>query len=298
LSLVGNINIVASESAEDYKINIKQEIQTSDLHDVSKSLAIKDLNNISDRAYYRMRIDLNLKDSLPQLNNILKYRNNLKTNLEVFENELGVYISVKKKLEHIIKDLHLKKKLENITNNTITIKLCGDGAQISKTLNVYNFTMSVIDDKNICKTSKGHYIIGIFSVDENYEDISRALAPILSEINMHETITITHESIDFIYKIEVKIAADLKAIAQLLGTANATANYPCPFCKIHFSATKAKTYAPVEAFINQLKEEWDLGLHTSGDVAGEDLHCRTIAEASRLVKLRIYKAEEKKGNFL
>ena len=93
----------------------------------------------------------------------------------------------------------------------------------------------------------------------------------------------TQEFLYDIYKIEVKIAADLKAIAQLLGTANATANYPCPFCKIHFSATKAKTYAPVEAFINQLKEEWDLGLHTLGDGVGEDLHYRTIPEATWLL---------------
>jgi hypothetical protein len=267
------------------------------LNDVSKPLAIKDFNNISDRAYNRMRIDLNLQDSLPQLNNIMKYRANLKSHLEVHENEFGVYISVKKKLECIIKNMHLNRKLETISNNTITIKLCGDGAQISKTLNIYNFTMSVIDDKEICKTSKGHYIIGIFSIDENYEDISRALAPILSEINNLDNIKITHESTEFTYKIEIKLAADLKAISQLLGIANATANYPCPYCKIHFSATKAKTYAPVEAFINQLKEEWDLGLHTSGDHAGEDLHYRTIAEASRLVKSNKNKTDEKKGYF-
>jgi len=267
------------------------------LYDVSKSLAIKDLNNISDRAYNRMRIDLNLQDSLPQLNKIMKHRNELKSYLEVYENEFGVYISVKKKLEYIIKDMHLNNKLENISNNTITVKLCGDGAQISKTLNIYNFTMSVIDDKNICKTSKGHYIIGIFSIDENYEVISRALAPILSEINTLDKITITHESSNIIYNIEIKIAADLKAISQLLGTANATANYPCPYCKIHFSATKAKTYASVEAFINQLKEEWDLGLHTLGDGVGEDLHYRTIPEATRLIKLQKNKTDEKKGKF-
>ncbi len=290
---MGNINIVASESVEDYKINIIEVTPPSDLQDLSTTLAIKDLNSISDRAYNRMRIDLNLKKRLPQLNKIIRHRTGLKSIQEVPENEFGVYISVKKKLEFIIQNMHLNNKLDNIANNTITIKLCGDGARISKTLNIYNLTMSIIEDKNICKTSKGHYIIGIFSIDENYEEISRALAPIVNEINTLDTIKITHDSTDYIYKIDIKIAADLKAIAQLLGLANATAHFPCPYCKIHFSATKVQSFEPVRAFINQLENDWDLGSHNTGEFVGEDLYYRTITEAKRLINKN--KADEKKG---
>ncbi len=265
------------------------------MHDVSKTLATKDLNNISDRAFNRMRIDLDLKEKLPSLNKIRKLRNELKSYQNVYENEFGVYISVKQKLEYIIKDMHINKKLESISDNTITIKLSGDGSQISKTLNIYNFTMSIIDDKNICKTSKGHYLIGIFSIEENYEDICRALASIVSEINNLDVIRINHEDVDFIYKIKTQISADLKAIAHLLGLSNATAKYPCPYCKIHFTATKAQEYGPVEAFINQLKEEWDLGIISSEDQVEENICYRTITEAKRLIKLNKNKIDEKKG---
>ncbi len=265
------------------------------MHDLSKSLAIKDLNNISDRAFNRMRIDLDLKEKLPTLNKIRKHRNELKSYQRVFENESGVYISIKQKLQYIINKMHINKKLENISSDTITIKFCGDGSQISKTLNIYNFTMSIIDDKNICKTSKGHYIVGVFSIDENYEDISRALAPIVNEINTLDEIRINHEAREFIYKIKTYISADLKAITQLLGIASATSKYPCPYCKINFTATKAQEYGPVEAFINQLNEEWDLGLMSSGYQVEEHNTYRTMTEANRLIKLNKNKTEERKG---
>jgi len=297
LSLIGDINIVASESSEIYKINIKEESDISDLHDLSKSLAIKDLNNISDRAFNRMRIDLNLQERLPQLNKIRKLRNELKSYQAVFENEFGVYVSIKQKLEYIIKNMHINKKLENISNNTLTIKLCGDGAQISKTLNVYNFTMSIIEDKDICKTSKGHYILGVFSIVENYEDISKALAPIVNEISTLDEIHINHETREFIYRVKTCISADLKAIAQLLGTASATSKYPCPYCKINFTATKAQGYGPVETFINQLNEEWDLGLVSSVDLVDEHITYRTMTEANRLIRINKNKTEERKGRY-
>jgi hypothetical protein len=151
--------------------------------ELKKSLATKDFNNISDNSWNRMRIDLNLKEKIPSLNRIIKHRKSFKTMIKIKTNEYGVYISIKKKLELVLKQLFESDKLENVHNNTITIKLCGDGCNVAKNLSFFNVSMSVINDKNNCKKSKGHYIIGIFEVSENYQNLKRALKQIVKQVN-------------------------------------------------------------------------------------------------------------------
>ncbi len=52
-----------------------------------------------------MRIDLNLKEKIPSLNRIIKHRKSFKTMIKIKKNEYGVYISIKKKLELVLKQL-------------------------------------------------------------------------------------------------------------------------------------------------------------------------------------------------
>ena len=100
--------------------------------------------------------------------------------------------------------------------------------------------MSVIDDKNNCQKSKGHYIIGIFEVSENYKNLKRALKQIVKQVNKIKKIKFTSSSGEEIFfLIDFKIATDLKATAELMGINNATSQFPCPFCKIHFCASKS-----------------------------------------------------------
>ncbi len=233
--------------------------------ELKKSLAIKDFNNISDNSWNRIRIDLNLKDKLPSLNRIIKHRKSFKTMLNIKTNEFGVYISIKKKLELVLKQLFEADKLENVNNNTITIKLCGDGCNVTKNISFFNFSMSVINDKNNCKKSKGHYIIGIFEVSENYKNLKSALKQIVKQVNKIRKIKFTSSSGEEIFFfVNFKIATDLKATAELMGINNATSQFPCPFCKIHFCASKSvqssnQNETNRENFKNQMSLEWDLG---------------------------------------
>ena len=80
-----------------YTIYIKRKLNILSKADLKRSLAIKDLNNISDKSWNRMRIDLNLKNNIPPLNQMINHRKSLKTGMSIKINKYGVYISIKKK---------------------------------------------------------------------------------------------------------------------------------------------------------------------------------------------------------
>ena len=259
------INVVNADEPKSYSVKISREATIVSKADLNKSLAIKDFNNISDNSWNRMRIDLNLKDNIHSLNRIIKHRKSYSNKIIIKTNEYGVYISVKKKLELVLKQLFESDKLGNVNNNIITIKLCGDGCNVTKNISFFNFSMSVINDKNNCKKSRGHYIIGIFEVSENYENLKVALKQIVKQVNKIKKIKFTSAlGEEIFYTINFKIATDLKATAELMGINNATSQFPCPFCKIHFCASRSvqnpnQNEANRRRFKEQINLEWDLG---------------------------------------
>ncbi len=185
-----------------------------------------------------MRLDLNLKDNIPSLNQIINHRKSI--GISIKSNKYGVYISIKSKIELVLKQLYESDKLRNVSNNVITIKLCGDGCNVTKNISFFNFSMCIINDTKNCKKSKGHYIIGIFEVSENYINLKKALKQIVKQVNNIRIIKFTSSSgEEIVFIINFKIATDLKATAELMGINNATSQFPCPFCKIHFSASKS-----------------------------------------------------------
>ncbi len=89
------INIVNADEPKIFSVKIKRELNTLSQAELKKSLAIKDFNNVSDNSWNRIRIDLNLKDNIPSLNQIIKHRKSFKTMINIKTNEYGVYISIK-----------------------------------------------------------------------------------------------------------------------------------------------------------------------------------------------------------
>lgn len=65
-------------------------------------------------------------------------------------------------MEMIVKQF-LKNRENIISDNKLIIKYSGDGTNLTKSnKKILNFTMAIINDKNRCTTSNGHYILGIY----------------------------------------------------------------------------------------------------------------------------------------
>ena len=126
-------------------------IDTTDLqNDTITSLDAKDSNYISNRTYSSLRKSLDHIKGLPSLYSIRKMEHS-QNKLVVNSNQKGVFVSIREKLRIYIAVLHKNKKLNLIENNTITIKFCGDGTNLTKKSSIYNFCFSIIDQKKLAK---------------------------------------------------------------------------------------------------------------------------------------------------
>ena len=86
----------------------------------------------------------------------------------IYRNTHGNYVDPEEKITRVIKYKYKNMK-DNIHNDTILIKLCGDGT-IVKSRHFLNFCFTLPQEGNIAKTSKGNYILGIFNMQNKKED--------------------------------------------------------------------------------------------------------------------------------
>jgi hypothetical protein len=179
-------------------------------------------NNLSDEGYNRLKVDLRLQ--LPSLENIKKLRKNLNSKFLVSNNKFGFYNNLKQKLKIILNE-NTVNDLKNIENKTIIIKFCGDGTNVGRRLNVFNFSFSIINQVSTCKTSLGHYCLGLHDIKENYENISSALKEVFSQVDEIEEIEINKE----VNKIRKILACDLKSLSLINGINQAIQNTPVHF---------------------------------------------------------------------
>jgi len=127
-------------------------------------------------------------------------------------------------LSHIIETYEIK------TNEFIKIKFCGDGTLIGRNLKVLNFGFSCLNEKRYCKTSKGHYSLGIFEIiNENYDELKVCLKEVFEQISSISYVEYKGEK----FKIDKTLGGDLKFLANVMGLDGANSNYPCVYCTAH-----------------------------------------------------------------
>jgi hypothetical protein len=157
--------------------------------------------------------------------------------------KLGVYHDVEQKIKYFFK---IYKNKLILKNNTINIRLAGDGTNIGNNLMILNFNFGFLDKiaEDIPMTKKekkqsqmtnpnnvnGNFIIGLFHMQkESYDEVKESLAQVVSQLSKLTEITIDDKS----YNINYYLGGDLKFLACVLGLKCALSNNPCPLCHIH-----------------------------------------------------------------
>ncbi len=245
LCLHGDIHLVKVSEGSFYNLVFKEELTENK----TNLLTIKDDCFMSDHAYKILRKNLNLNHIIPSLYNIRLSQKRL--NPDTLKNSFGVYIDIKEKIEEIV---YLKRNNGlKIENNILKIKLCGDGANISRKNSIFAISFSIIDDRVNCKKASGHFIVGIFNIIETYENLKKALEEIVLQISNLKNIMIGSEEI----KLDIKFCNDMKATSLLMGIGAATSMYPCNYCKIKF-VPKENSDLKITEFKARLQQEWSL----------------------------------------
>ncbi len=166
----------------------------------------------------------------------LRFNKNLRAVLNkefVFHsNNLGEYCVPTEKISYYFRIHKDKIKLQN---NTMHIRLAGDGVNICKNFQVLNFTFAfldvIIENENIldANSAQGNYILGKFHIkSECYNELKEALKELSEKLFALKELNID----GVMYKIEWWLGGDLKFLLLVFGLNAANSNYCCPWCTL------------------------------------------------------------------
>lgn len=227
---------------------------------VNNLLYYKDKHSISDVAYDDLKKMCHLQ--IPSIFKLKQRRSEINSMFEIFENEMGVYVSLKDKLLVRLQNyMHNNPAEFNGTEKTLHIKLGADGTNIGRNLKLLNFTFTIIDEGAKAKTANGNYTIGIFEIEnENYDALVKCFKEIIKEFRQIEHLTLDDKQINLVFYY----GADWKMLAQSLGLQSANSKYPCIWCK----CCKDEFY--------DIEKEWSIVDPSKG--------CRTHEEHMKIIK--------------
>jgi len=152
----------ASCSIKDIKILINEQSCIDKNERVFDSLKALDRGNLSYESYKTVRSNLNYipnKYRMPGINKVVEMKKKVDRVFEIKQSTTGFYVNTLQKIRAVC-----LKYLDNhraVKNDTFTIKLSCDGTIISKAnVHLLNFTFTLINDEQKCKTASGNYILG------------------------------------------------------------------------------------------------------------------------------------------
>ena len=190
------------------------------LDDLNMWLYIKDKFNISNEAWREISL---MAKNVPNLSKMIKQINELNSlwNLTPTPGAAdGVQVSFKESLRRQIERMDLK-------DDTVKVKLSGDGTNIGKRLKIVNFTFTILNEKEVAMGERGNYILAIIKADETYENLLQSLADLRSEMTLLNKIIVNNRT----YNIEYFLGGDWKFLACVCGLGAANQDYACIWCK-------------------------------------------------------------------
>ena len=198
--------------------NTEKEMTDKKLDDLNMWMYLKDKFNTSNEGWR----EFSVKD-MPKLSQITKRINELNTswNLICTPGEAeGVSVKFEDSLRKQLTRIDLKE-------NTIKVKLSGDGTQIGKRLKIVNFTYTILNEKDLAMGEKGNYILAIIKTTESYENLQESLSDLRNEMELLKIITVNNCK----YNIEYFLGGDWKFLACVCGLGAANQDYACIWCK-------------------------------------------------------------------
>ena len=98
----------------------------------------------------------------------------------------GVQTSLKDRLREKIQRLKIKGDLGK--QETVRVKMSGDGTNIGKRLKVVNFTYTIFNEKENAMSEKWNYVLAIMKTKEAYDNLKESLSDIKTEMaQLNET---------------------------------------------------------------------------------------------------------------
>jgi len=202
----------STDTVENMKIEfIENEIKKS-IQQKIKLYRAKELNNMSDKTYQDF---INAGSQFGSLRFARKCRSILNSQFKYKRNNYGVFNDPEEKIKYY---LRLQKDNLNIVENTIHIRLAGDGTHIGKNFSVLNFSFSFLNkhsnEEMSVSSVTGIFLLGVFKIkSECYTSLKEALKELVAHLKKIKEIDI--DGVKF--KIEYWLGGDMNFFLLILG---------------------------------------------------------------------------------
>lgn len=135
----------------------------------------------------------------------------------------GVQVSFKQSLTEQI----LQLQANGFGDNTVKVKISGDGTNIGKRLKIFNFTYTILNEKGRAMGEKGNYVLAIVKTQEKYENLRDSLLELKNEMSSSQDIMVNNQK----YNIEYFLGGDWKFLACVCGLGPANQDFACMQCQ-------------------------------------------------------------------
>ena len=194
------------------------------LDEINMLLYVKDKFNISNTAWQELSI---ISGGLPSAYSLKKRIDSLNKHWQISStpgDSVGVQVKIEDGLKDQAKRLLEENKIE--PNETLQIKLSGDGTRIGKRLQLFNFTYSIINEGKCAATEKGNYILAIVRTKDDYRGIRDSLKDIIQEVASLSYVIVADNTLN----LEFFLGGDWKFLATVCGIGPANQNFACIWC--------------------------------------------------------------------
>ena len=118
------------------------------------------------------------------------------------------------------------------SDETIRIKISGDGAKMTHSSNFILLSLSLLQQKDAVMSARGNHTIAVVKGEEKYGTLKESFQNVFDEINaLNRSKKLTIDDRD--YNVELFLGGDYKFILILLGMKSATSSHSCVWCKVH-----------------------------------------------------------------
>lgn len=268
LNVIG-IKVVDRKTEEQFYIGQENaNMHKSEVTDeqVSMLLYAKERFGISNAAYHELTQIFSTLPRTPQLQQKVATLNKKWEISRTPNDTVGVQQSLKSLLEQKLEKLVSSSPRDAPfrVNQTVKVKLTGDGTNIGHSVHVVVFGFTIIEDGGSCGSAYGNNPVCLLKESENYDQLKAGLQDVFDDIKKITDDGISIQSTN--YTIQFYLGGDWKFLACVCGLEAANSDYACIWC--HCSKEE-----------RHLEREWS--------ITDEKLGARTVSgiiQASKLPK--------------
>lgn len=202
-----------------------EEVNNNELEHLHSIMWAKDANNVSDASYRELS---SLCSTMPRLWKVQERISeiNKEWKIKPLPNNIP---GVQHSISDLVTERYKSLCKSGTPPNQLNIKLSGDGTNVGRKNTFVVVSLTILEEGQKAKTSKGNHILAIIKGKEDYQTLQTALEDIRTDIKNVNNINVNGKCIP----IQYYLGGDYKFILTALGLDAACCTYACAWCHVH-----------------------------------------------------------------